>query len=297
MASFACFLEPVPLARGGTIQSLMPGMPRFFKFNRNATPVCRLGLATRGNTHLTKDDVLFALEQGLNYWNWCGHEDGMAEAIRELGSQRKQVLIAAQLWARDSQGSKAELEQVFERLQVDHLDVATLYYVERTEEWREITSPRGALEGLRKAQDQGQIGMIGLTTHQRRLAVQVLKEVQLDLLMVRYNAAHRGAEDEIFPKAEASKTPLVAFTALRWCDLLKRTPEDPADFIPPAVHDWYRFVLAHPALSIALAAPDNQRELLQTLRLLADWRAPTSTEFQTMRAHGDRVHRHSRAFV
>ena len=275
----------------------MSGMPRFFKFNRIETPVCRLGLATRGNTHLTQDDALFALEQGLNYWNWCGHEDGMAAAIRQLGSQRKQVLIAAQLWARDSRGSKAELEQVFERLRVDHLDVATLYYVERTEEWREITSPGGALEGLRNAQDRGQIGMIGLTTHQRRLAVQILQEGLLDLLMLRYNAAHRGAENAIFPQAEVSKTPLIAFTALRWCDLLKQTPEDPPDFTPPAVHDWYRFVLAHPAVSIALAAPDNRGELLQTLRLLADWRAPTSTEFQTMREHGDRVHRHSRAFV
>ena len=66
--------------------------------------VCRLGLATRGNTHLTKDDVLFALEQGLNYWNWCGYEDGMVQAIRELGPKRKQVVIAAQLSARDSQG-------------------------------------------------------------------------------------------------------------------------------------------------------------------------------------------------
>ncbi len=275
----------------------MPGMPRFFKFNRIETPVCRLGLATRGNTHLKKDDVLFALERGLNYWNWCGREDGMAEAIRELGSQRKQVLIAAQLWARDDRGLTAELEQVFDRLGIDYLDVATLYYVERTEEWREITSPRGVLQGLREAQDRGRIGMIGLTTHQRRLAVQVLKEGQLDLLMVRYNAAHRGAEDEIFPEAKVSNTPLVAFTALRWCDLLKRTPEDPADFIPPAVQDWYRFVLAHPAVSVALSAPDNRRELVQILRIPADWRPPTSTELQTMRAHGDRVHRHSRAFV
>ncbi len=81
-------------------------MPRFFNLDGTQVPVCRLGLATRGNTHLTRKDVLLALDRGLNYWNWCGHLDGMAEAIRELGSQRKRVLIGAmKVSALDSQTS------------------------------------------------------------------------------------------------------------------------------------------------------------------------------------------------
>ena len=67
-----------------------------------------------------------ALDRGLNYWNWCGHQDGMAEAIGELGSQRKRVVITAQLWARDEQGVQTELEQVLDRLKVDCLDVVLL---------------------------------------------------------------------------------------------------------------------------------------------------------------------------
>lgn len=275
----------------------MSGMPRFFTIDRMQVPVCRLGLATRGNTHLTREDVLLALDRGLNYWNWCGHQDGMAEAIRELGSRRKRVVIAAQLRARDEQGVQTELQQVLDRLKVDCLDVATHYYVERLEEWRQIAGPGGALQGLRKAQDRGRVGAIGLTTHQRELALQILRERRLDLLMIRYNAAHRGTEDRIFPQAAELRFPLVAFTALRWCDLLKPTPHDPDEFTPPPVRDWYRFVLAHPSVSIALAAPGNRSELLHALGLLDDWRPPTAEELQSMRAHGDRVHRHARAFV
>ena len=289
--------DPAPLSGSQPNYLPMPAMPRFFTFDRLQPPVCRLGLATRGNTRLTGDDVLVALERGLNYWNWCGHQDGMADAIRQLGPRRKQVLIAAQLWARDAQGVQSELQQVLDRLRIDTLDVATHYYVERPEEWRQIAGPEGALQGLRKAQDRGRVGMIGLTTHQRELAVRILRERRLDLLMIRYNAAHRGAEDRIFPEAGDLQMPLVAFTALRWCDLLKPTPADPADFAPPPVRDWYRFVLAHPAVSIALAAPGNRSELLHTLGLLDDWRPPTPAELQAMRAHGDRVHRHARAFV
>ena len=259
--------------------------------------VCRLGLATRSNTHLTKDDVLFALEQGLNYWNWCGYEDGMAQAIRELGPKRKQVVISAQLSARDSQGLHQELEQTLDQILTDYLDVATLYSVEQATEWEKITSPTGALKGLRLAQKQGLVRMIGLTTHQRHLALRVLNEDLLDLLMIRYNAAHRGAEDKILPTAQTSKKPIVAFTALRWSDLLKSTPEDPPNFVPPSAHDWYRFMLAHPAVSVVLAAPTNRLELSHNLRLLADWKALTSKELQTMRDHGDRVHRHARKFI
>ena len=35
--------------------------------------VCRLGLATRGNTSLEPEDVELAFDQGINYLNWCRH--------------------------------------------------------------------------------------------------------------------------------------------------------------------------------------------------------------------------------
>ena len=34
--------------------------------------------------------------------------------------------------------------------------------------------------------------------------------------MIRYNAAHRGAEREVFPVTEALGLPVIAYTALRW---------------------------------------------------------------------------------
>ena len=272
-------------------------MSKFFRLKQINKFVCRLGLATRGNTHLSKDDVLFALEQGVNYWNWCGHEDGMAQAFRTLGLRRNQIVLATQLSARDSQGIQYEVEQMLDQLETDHLDVANFYYVEHDKEWKEIMAPFGAFEGLRELQDEGKVKMIGLTTHQRYLAAQVLDENHLDLLMIRYNAAHRGAEEIIFPATEGSKTPVVAFTALRWKDLLKKTPEDPINFTLPPVKEWYRFSLSHPAVSIVLSAPDNRNELLKNLEHLADWRLPTAKESKLLREHGDRVCKSSRRFT
>jgi predicted aldo/keto reductase-like oxidoreductase len=274
----------------------MPLMPLYFKFTQAETPVCRLGLATRGNSHLRRDDVLLGLEHGINYLNWCGYEDGMSQAARELGSRRKDVIIATQLSARSGEEAKRELGDALDALKTSYLDVITFYYVESPQEWQELIRVGGAFTAMKKAQQGGLLRMLGLTTHQRRLAGDILHTLLLDLLMVRYNAAHRGAEREIFSEAQRLKMPLVTFTALRWKALLDRTREDPANFIPPPAREWYRFVLAHPAVSVALMAPKNRHELMDNLQLLDDWRLPTASEYEALRLHGDRVHRNAGGF-
>jgi predicted aldo/keto reductase-like oxidoreductase len=271
-------------------------MDEFFTFRQGLPTVRRLGLATRGNTHFTEEDVLLALQAGINYWNWCGHQDGMAAAARELGSQRREVVIAIQLESRDKESTQRELEKNLNHLRTDYIDVVTFYYVERREEWQEIIGNRGALLSLRAAREQGSVRMIGLTTHQQPLAAEVLKSRKLDLLMARYNAAHRSAETSLFPLAHEFETPVVTFTSLRWKGLLQSTPEDPPNFTPPSAPDWYRLVLSHPAVSVALMAPNNRKELQHNLTLLDDWRPSSPRERDALFEHGERVRRHAGRF-
>ncbi|HEV2214818.1 MAG TPA: hypothetical protein VGR64_05975, partial [Terracidiphilus sp.] len=136
----------------------------------------------------------------------------------------------------------------------------------------------------------------GLTTHQRKLAAECAREKKLDLLMVRYNAAHRGAEQDVFPVTERLGLPVVVYTAQRWGALRRRTPDDPPGYAPPAASEWYRFALAHPAVSVVLMAPNGRQELEENLRLLDDWRAPTAAEFDAMASHGLRVRHHAGRF-
>jgi aryl-alcohol dehydrogenase-like predicted oxidoreductase len=118
----------------------------------------------------------------------------------------------------------------------------------------------------------------------------------LDLLMIRYNAAHRGAETDVFPLAAERAIPVVTFTALRWTALLQSTPDDPADFEPPDAAACYRFCLANPNVAVALAAPSRRTELERCLAVLEDWRSPTPEEWAAICAHGDRVRRHAGTF-
>jgi aryl-alcohol dehydrogenase-like predicted oxidoreductase len=138
--------------------------------------------------------------------------------------------------------------------------------------------------------------MIGLTSHQRDLAANIASSGNIDLLMIRYNAAHRGAERQIFPVTMPRALPVVAYTALRWQALLGSTPDDPPGFQLPTAAECYQFVLAHPGVNVVLMAPDSETELAEDLALL-ELRVGLSPErYQQMQAHGDRVRRHAGSF-
>ena len=158
---------------------------------RSGDSVCRLGLATRGDIHLTSQDVDHAIDRGINYLNWCGHPDGMSQAIRQLSNyQRDQIVIATQFFARCQDRAKRELDQLLKNLDTSWVDVLTFYYVETEDEWEIISGKEGALGVVLQAMDEEVIRFVGLTTHQRKLAARRAERKDVSLLMIRYNAAH-----------------------------------------------------------------------------------------------------------
>jgi aryl-alcohol dehydrogenase-like predicted oxidoreductase len=267
-------------------------------------PVCRLGLASRGwpASAITPEDVLHAVERGVNFLNWPGEADepsgadAMSEAIASLGSRRDSVVVCVQFGARTAADAAAELRSILGTLRTDYIDVLTFYYVEKAAEWNALIAPSGALDHCRSARRDGMIRALGITTHQRRLAADVARSGLVDALMIRYNAAHRGAEREVFPVTDAIGMPVIAYTALRWGALLQPTPDDPPDFQLPTAPDWYRFVLQSPSVAVVLTAPANWAELDEDLKVL-DVDGPLDpSEFARLAEHGDRVRRHGGRF-
>jgi predicted aldo/keto reductase-like oxidoreductase len=265
-------------------------------------PVARLGLATRGDAEITPDDVLYAVERGVGFLNWPGFAEGpdgadsLSAAVASLGARRDEVVVCVQFGAREAREAAAELSSLLRELRTDYVDVVTLYYVEAEDEWAQIIAPGGAMETLIAAKRNGAVRRIGITSHQRLLAARIARTGLIDLLMIRYNAAHRGAEADIFPLASELRLPVIAYTALRWGALLKATPSDRQDFVPPAAPLWYRFVLQQPAVSVVLAAPHTRVELEEALDVLAANEPLPPNELESLRAHGERVRKHAGAF-
>ena len=267
-------------------------------------PVCRLGLASRGRpaSSLSPDDVLHAVERGVNFLNWPGEADepggadAMSEAIASLGSRRASVVVSVQFGARTARDAAVELRSILDALRTDVIDVLTFYYVERAAEWHSLIAPGGAFEYCRAAREDGIIRRLGITSHQRPLAVEVARGGLVDALMIRYNAAHRGAEREIFPVTDAIGMPVIAYTALRWGALLRATPDDLQDFRVPTAPDWYRFALQSPSVAVVLAAPADRAELDEDLAVLEAAGPLSIPEFERLAEHGERVRRHAGRF-
>ncbi|MBX3411875.1 MAG: aldo/keto reductase [Pirellulales bacterium] len=278
------------------VPQLEANLPRTATINRLGE-VCRLGLATRGNTHLADEDVLAAVARGVQYLNWCGYADGMSAAVRQMSrDERHAIKLAVQLEARTADDARREIERLLSECGADYLDAVTYYYVEHVEEWHEILSAGGAAQALETLREQGVVRAIGLTSHQRSLATSFAASGRLDLLMLRYNAAHRGAERDVFPTCDEQRASVVAFTGLRWGALLESTPQDPHDFALPTAAECYRFVLAHPAVDVALMAPDTRDELEENLALLDNWQGLSAKRYAELLQHGNRVRAHAGAF-
>jgi len=105
--------------------------------------------------------------------------------------------------------------------------------------------------------------------------------------MIRYNAAHPGAERDIFPYLATRQPAVVAYTATAWRKLLKRPDgwQGPAMTAP----DCYRFCLSNPNVDVVLTGPKTNAELEMNLAGLG--RGPLAPEEETwMREFGRAVH-------
>jgi predicted aldo/keto reductase-like oxidoreductase len=260
-------------------------------------PVCRLGLASHGQTSITPDDVLYALGRGVNFLNWPGEADSpggadaFSAAIASLGPRRDDAVVCVQFGARTASDAANELPQILTTLRTDYVDVLTFYYVETPGEWQELAGPGGALDYCRAAKRDAVVRRLGLTSHQRPLAAEIARSGLMDLLMIRYNAAHRGAEREVFPVTDPLGMPVIAYTALRWGALLQPTPDDPPRFHVPPAPAWYHFVLHSRSVAVTLAAPHTRAELEQDLEVLTVTGPLDAPEYTRLAEHGNRVRR------
>jgi aryl-alcohol dehydrogenase-like predicted oxidoreductase len=108
-----------------------------------------------------------------------------------------------------------------------------------------------------RTREEGLARVIGISIHNRPLAVRLTRELDLDVLMLRYNAAHRGAEREIFAELPAERPAVVAYTATRWGKLL----EPAKGLAPMSAPECYRFSLGHPRVGLALCGAATYDEL------------------------------------
>jgi len=251
---------------------------------QNGTPASRLGFASQ----YTEDPTCIgaAFEAGINYFfdYQLPKAPIQAELKPLLSRDRASILYTVGSESRRIQTLRQQRDEIRQHLQIDCIDIFFAEYLSPSDRVDEI---KAVIEELYHWKAQGLIRYVGVTTHHRPTGLAVLEQRLCDVLMHRYNMAHRKAETDLFPAAQAAEIPVVAFTCTRWGTLLTQQPNDSRT--PPTATDCYRFALNHAAVSLALTSPRDRSQLAENLQVL-DAPPLSDEEIEHWRVYGDFIY-------
>lgn len=235
---------------------------------RTGLQVTPLGLAS--GYGIAEHDVDRAIERGVNYLYWSSpRRDGFRRAVaRAVKRKRDDLVLVVQSYARAGFWMRWSLERALRQLGTDHADLLLLGW------WNALPPPR-ILDAARQLIDRGKARHVMISCHHRPSFEAMAREAGVNALMVRYNAAHPGAETEVFPRLPEPRPGIVAYTATRWGQLPdpRRTP---AGVPTPRGSDCYRFCLSHGAVDVVLCGPRDAAELDEAMAALD--RGPMSAD-------------------
>ncbi|UCG85805.1 MAG: aldo/keto reductase [Gemmatimonadota bacterium] len=239
--------------------------------------VLRIGVA--GNYGLQTNDIFHAAERGVGYWLWSPHFKKVTPALKEfLHRERERHVVAAYTGTYGTVITAGQVRKGAEKalriLGVDQIDILMLGWLGRTSRFTQRIQDEAV-----RLKDEGKVKATGTSIHDRIRAGKLVLDSVLDAFMIRYNAKHPGAEQDIFPHLESRRPAVVAYTATSWRQLLKplsgiEMPPWPGaaagDGTPPPLSGplCYRFCLTSPHVNVVLTGPRLRSQLDENLDAL-----------------------------
>ncbi len=240
--------------------------------------------------HPSAKAIAWAVENGINYIFWGSIKFRVVpKALKLLGKNRDKVIIAVPCYGHKfiplNAWIKFTVNRALRSLKRDYLDIFQLAYVSKK-------PSDSAMEALLKLKEQGKVRNLGITTHNRKLAAELFRDPNMEIFNIRYNAANRGAEKEIFPYVDDQV--IVNFNSTRWGTLLKPAKGWPEDKPAPKAIDCYRFVLSRPEVSVCMMGISNIEQLKENVKTL-ELGPMSEDELKWMREFGDAVYGKSKS--
>jgi uncharacterized protein len=146
--------------------------------------------------------VLHAIETGMDFIDTSRmYSTSEARIGMALKQTDKRVVLATKSMNRFADGIQKDIEVSLKNLQTDYIDIYQCHAVSSNDEYERVLKPGGALEGLRKAKEQGLIGHIGVTSHSLDLLERIIDDGFFETIMVCLSFIESAAKERIVPKA------------------------------------------------------------------------------------------------
>ena len=227
-------------------------------------------------------------EHGVNTFLVHKWMPAIAEGVRRLvrAGHRDELVLVSEASFPFAGSVRRGLEAQIRAMGTDRLDVWLIGWLRKT--WYARDAVWSEMIRLR---DTGRTRAIGFSCHDRPLAAALARSLPADVIMIRYNAAHRGAEHDIFDalKDLGPRRPgIISYTATRWGGLLRAVPEHGFSQ-PMRAGECYRFVLDHPMVDVAWCAARSPAELQEDVEAAGGPRLTAERRAEICR-FGDAVH-------
>ena len=209
-----------------------------------------------------------AFDRGINYlyWGTVRQPDFQLAMAHLAQKHRDQVILTIQSYSDDPSTITGEVEEAISTGGVDSYDFLLL--------GNRMTKPSEAyIEVFEKLRTRGLVRFISLSSHNRPLIPDFLAEYPnglspYELLMLRYNPVHRGAETDVFPHVTKQHRPTIAsYTSTRWGHLLDPS-KMPEGHDPVSARDCYRYALSNPAVDMIIAGPGSADQMDEAISAL-----------------------------
>jgi aryl-alcohol dehydrogenase-like predicted oxidoreductase len=268
-----------PNDMGGVVMAELPTTI----LGRTGLQVTRLGIG--GAYCKTPDGYRAALDTGVNYLDTArAYRDGEDERVvgEAIAGRRHEIVLATKTGKRDAEGARKDLEESLRLLRTDYLDIWHIHYLNTQAEREQVLGPGGAMEAAFKAREQGLVRFVGVTGHDWAEVGRAVATGLFDTVLCWYNAAMREPEELVFPETTKHGTGVVIMKTTYTDKLLE--PDD-----APAPEAFYRYVLEHPAVSVALMGLRDLERFRRVAQALSEPVTLTPEERRQLEAFGARM--------
>ena len=163
--------------------------------------VSRVGFGAIPIQRRTDEDAIAVvnrcLELGITYLDTANAYTTSERRIGEtLGGQNKNVTISTKSQSRTPEGIEAHLAQSLEMLKVDSIDLYQFHNVSSFPDLEKVLDPNGPFPAVLKAQREGKVKHIGITSHQIDVAKEAVKTDRFETVMYPFNfIVHEPGEE------------------------------------------------------------------------------------------------------
>lgn len=195
-----------------------------------------------------------------------GEAEGVVGDLAEALDIRGRLFIATKVWTTGKAEGLRQMEESFQRLKVETLDLMQVH---------NLVDVERQLDTLAEWKQAGRVRYVGVTHYTAGAHDEVAKVVSqrpVDFIQINYSVGERHAENRLLPLARDQGIAVIANRPFAGGNLFRRLLDQPLPEWATELDcsSWaqllLKFVISHPAMTCAIPATSKVKHLLDNMQ-------------------------------